>query len=188
MKHNPNTSIFNTAILVASALVATVFVATVFVARADDRTIPEKARDTAGAVVEKTREVARDTKDVVVGAARHAGRATRAAWGKTKAYLSDDMTAYREGANATLAGLAREIAAVKAQTPSAAPAYFRTRLVALDEQHTHLAMRLAQLTHEESKDRASGPRHDFDQCLGDLEQAIDQAEDGAGILSKIALK
>ena len=55
-------------------ITTTLLVATAFVAQADDRTIPEKARDTAGAVVEKTKEVARDTKDVVVGAARHAGR------------------------------------------------------------------------------------------------------------------
>ena len=158
------------------------------IAQADDRSIPKKARDTKDTVVEKTKEAAHDTKDAIVGAARHAGRATRVVWGKTKAYLSDDVPTYREGAHATLAGLAREIADVKAQTPSAAPAYFRTRLLALDEQHKHLAKRLALLSPEQLKDRSSGPRYDFDQCLADLEQAIDQAEAGIGVLSKIALK
>ena len=167
-------------------ITTTLLVATAFVAQADDRTIPEKARDTAGAVVEKTKEVARDTKDVVVGAARHAGRAPGAAWAKTKAYVSDDMPVYREGASATLASLSREIAEVNAQTPKAAPAYFRTRLLALDEQHKHLAKRLARLSPEQLKDRSSGPRYDFDQCVGDLEQAIDQAKDGAATLSKTA--
>ena len=164
-------------------LTTTILVATAIVAQADDRSIPEKARDTAGAVVEKTREVARDTKDVVVGAAHHAGQATRAAWAKTKAYVSDDVPVYHEGAKATLAGLASEIAEVKAQTPVAAPAYFRTRLLALDEQHEHLAKHLALLSPEQLKDRSSGPRHEFDRCVGDLEQAIDQAQNGVGTLS-----
>ena len=112
--------------------------------------------------------------------------ATGAAWAKTKAYVSDDMPVYREGASATLASLSREIAEVNAQTPKAAPAYFRTRLLALDEQHKHLAKRLARLSPEQLKDRSSGPRYDFDQCVGDLEQAIDQAKDGAATLSKTA--
>ena len=167
-------------------LTTTILVAAAFVAKADDRSFNEKARDTADAVVEKTKEVARDTKDAAVDAARHAGRATRAAWGKTKAYVSDDMPVYREGASGTLAGLAREIAEVKARTPSEAPAYFLTRLLALDEQHKHLTERLALLSPEQLKDRSSGPRYDFDQCIGDLEQAIDQAKDGAGALSKSA--
>ena len=165
-------------------LTTTILAATAFAAQADDRTIPEKARDTAGAVVEKTKEVARDTKNVVVGAARHAGEATRAAWAKSKAYVSDDVPVYREGASATLAGLAREIAEVKEQTPAAAPAYFRTRLLALDEQHGHLAKHLARLSPEQLKERGSGPRHEFDRCVGDLEQAIDQAQNGVGTLSK----
>ena len=158
------------------------------IAQADDRSIPKKARDTKDTVVEKTKEAAHDTKDAIVGAARHAGRATRVVWGKTKAYLSDDVPTYREGAHATLAGLAREIADVKARTPSAAPTYFHTRLLALDQQHAHLAMRLAELSREELRVRSSGPHQDFDQCLGDLEQAIDQAENGANLLSKITLK
>lgn len=173
MKH-----ILTTAILAASA----------FVALADERTIPEKARDTAGSVVDKTKEVARETKDVVVGAARQAGRATRSAWVKTTAYLSDDLPTYHEGAHATLTSLGREIAEVEAQTPSAAPTYFRTRLKALDEQHDYLVKHLARLSSEHVKERNSGMRHDFDRSLADLEDAIDQAQDGAKSLAKTALK
>ena len=169
-------------------LTITILAASLAIAQAADRTIPEKARDAASTVAEKTKEAAHDTKDALVGAARHAGRATRAAWAKTKAYLSDDVPTYREGAHATLAGLAREIADVKAVTPSAAPAYFRTRLQALDQQHAHLAMRLADMTRQELKVRSSAAHQDFDQCLGDLERAIDQADSGADMLSKIALK
>ena len=40
----------------------------------------------------------------------------------------------------------------------------------------------------ELKDHAAGPRYDFDQCMGDLEQAIDQAKLGASALSKGALQ
>ena len=169
-------------------LTITILAASIFIAQGDDRSIPEKARDAAKTVAAETKEAAHDTKDAIVGAARHAGRATRAAWAKTKAYLSDDVPTYREGAHATLAGLAREIADVKAMTPSAAPVYFRTRLQALEQQHAHLAMRLADMSRQELKVRSSEAHQDFDQCLGDLEQAIDQAASGADMLSKIALK
>ena len=169
-------------------LTTAILAATAFAVQADEKSIPEKARDAAGTVVEKTKEVARDTKDAVVGAAHHAGKATRSAWARTKAYVSDDMPVYREGANTTLAGLAREIAEVKAQTPKAAPTYFHTRLLALDEQHDYIAKRLAQFSPEQIKDRTSGPRYDFDQSVGDLEHAIDQAQEGVETISKIVLK
>ena len=167
-------------------LTTTILAAAACLAQAEEKSIPEKAREAAGTVVEKTREVARDTKDAVVGAAHQAGQATRAAWAKTKAFFSEEAPVYREGAHVTLTELAREIAEVKAQTPRAAPAYFHTRLRALDEQHEYLVKRLPLLTPEQLKDRASGPRHDFDRCVGDLEQAIDQAKDGVGTLVKIA--
>jgi hypothetical protein len=169
-------------------LTTTILAASAFIAQAAERTIPEKARDTAGDVVDKTKEVAREAKDAVVGAARQAGRATRSAWVKTTAYLSDDLPTYHEGANATLTGLGREIAEVQAQTPSAAPSYFRTRLKALDEQHQYLVTHLARLSSEHVKQRNSGLRHDFDRSLADLEDAIDQARNGAQSLAKNAVR
>jgi hypothetical protein len=169
-------------------LTTTVLAAFAFVAQADDKSLTEKARDAADTVVEKTKEVARDTKDFVVNASRDARRAARECWNKTKAYVSDEPPVYREGANATLASLAKEIAEVKAQTPGAEPVYFRTRLQALHEQHEYLTSRLAVLSPEQLKDRSSGPRYDFDQGVGDLEQAIDQAKDGVRIVAKNAPK
>lgn len=180
-------------------LTTTILAATALFAQADDRSIPEKVRDAADAFVDKTKEVARDTKDVIVGAAhdtkeataravRRANRATRAAWVKSKAYLSDEMPTYSEGASATLTSLAREIAETKAMTPSPTPIYFRTRLVSLDEQHELLTRLLSLLSAEQLKDRTAGPRHDFDECVADLEAAIDQAKDGADSLTKFALK
>ena len=169
-------------------LTATVLAATLFTVQAGERTFPEKVRNAAEIIADKTRDAALDTKDAIVGTAHRVGRATRAAWSKTKAYESDEVPAYQEGAAATLAGLGVEIAELRARAPSAAPAYFRTRLLSLKEQHDHLAMRLGQLTRLELRERGIGPRYDFDRCIVDLEQAIDQALDGADMLSKIALK
>lgn len=169
-------------------ILITIVAATSFVAQADEKTVTEKVRDSAESVGEKTKEVARDTKDYVVDVARHAGRATREGWSKTKAYVSDEMPIYREGADEILAGLAKEIAEVKAQTPNAEPDYFRTRLLALDEQHAYLAKHLSLLSSEQIKDRSTGPRYRFDQCVSDLEEAIDQAKDGARTVSRNAAK
>jgi len=157
-------------------LTTAILTAMVLVAQADDRSTTEKARDTANTVVDKTKELVAE-----------AGKATRTAWSRTTAYLSNEMAVYREGGNKTLADLAKEITEVKARTPGNAPAYFRTRLLALDEQREYLAKRLALLSPEHLKDRSSGPRHDFDQCVGDLEQAIDQANDDAGKVAKMTL-
>lgn len=159
--------ILTTAILTAMIVTA---------AHADDKSVTEKAGDTANAVVAKAKD-----------AFGEADRATRTAWAKTTAYLSNEMNVYREGGNKTLADLAAEIAEVKARTPRNAPAYFRTRLLALDEQREFLAKRLALLSPEHLKDRSSGPRRDFDQCVGDLEQAIDQAKEDTAKVAKMTL-
>ena len=170
--------------ILAITILATIALA----AQADERSIPEKVRNAADNIVEKTKEAAHGTKDAIVGAARNAGRVTRVVWFKTTAYLGDDIPVYREGAHATLAGLAGEIAALKTETPAGAPAYFLTRILALDQQHEHLSKRLALLSHDELRERTAGSRYDFDRCVADLEQAIDQAVNGAGMFSKIAGK
>ena len=169
-------------------LTATILAAAIFSVQAGEKTFPEKVRNAAEKVADKTRDAALDTKDAIVGAARHAGRVTRVVWFKTTAYLGDDMPVYREGAHATLAGLAVEIADLKAQTPAGAPAYFRTRLLALDQQHEYLAKSLALLSHDALRERSAGARYDFDRCVADLEQSIDQAVNGAEMFSKIARK
>jgi hypothetical protein len=160
MKHHTHTT--------AAILTTVLLAATAFTVCADDRTISKK-----------TREAARDTKDVIVGAAHGVGRAARIGWHKTKAFFSDELPAYHEGAHATLASLAKEIFAVKARTPDSAPAYFRTRLLALDQQHEYLSRQVSMVTREHLRDRAIGARYEFDRCIADLEAAIDQAENGA---------
>ena len=98
------------------------------------------------------------------------------------------MPVYREGAHATLAGLAMEIAELKRQTPADSPAYFRTRILSLDQQHDYLSKRLALLSHEELRERSAGSRYDFDRCVADLEQAVDQAANGESMFKMIAGK
>ena len=163
-------------ILTTAILTASIFTAA-FVSEAAERTLPQKAR-----------AAAQDTKEAIVDAAHGVGRAARIGWHKTKEFFSDDMPVYHEGARATLTALTREIADLRARTPVSAPNYFRTRLVALDEQQMHLAGRLALLTREELRERTYGPRFDFDRCIADLEQAIDQAQNGADTLAVIAAK
>ncbi len=164
-------------ILTATLIAAIVATASIII-QAEERTFPEKTHDAIENAVEKTKDAAHDTKVVIKDAARHAGKSTRAAWSKTKAFFSEDKTVYHAGAGATLAGLEREIAVLKARASSETPVYFRTRVVALTEQHEYLISRLEQLLDAESlKIQISGPRHDFNRCLNDLEAAIDQAED-----------
>lgn len=170
------------------SLAITILATIAFAAQADERTVPEKIRNAADNIVDKTKEAAHDTKDAIVGAAHRVGRVTRVVWFKTTAYLGDDMPVYRQGAHATLAGLAGEIAALKKQTPQGAPAYFLTRLLSLDQQHEHLARSLSLLSHDELKDRSAGARYDFDLCVADLEQAVDQAVNGAGMFLRFAGK
>ncbi len=174
--------------ILTTTLITALLATAAVIIQADDRTIPEKTRDAIDTVVDKTKDAAHDTKLAIKDTARHVGKSTRAAWSKTKAFFSEDKAVYHEGAGATLAGLEREIAVLKARTPGAAPLYFRTRVAALTEQHEYLTSRLEQLDEEAIKTRLSGPRHEFNRCLADLEDAIDQAEEGADTLAKIAQK
>jgi hypothetical protein len=166
MKHRLSTTILTTTILAASLLFT----------HADDRAATEKAK-----------EASADAKEEILDAPHNAGRATRTGWCKTKAFSSEDISVYHEGARTTLAALAREIGGMRAGATSA-PAYFRTRLLALDEQHGILTQLLAQLSREEIKERSSMQRRDFDLCLGDLERAVDQAESGADAWPRTPLK
>ncbi len=151
--------------------------ASAFLLQADDRTASEKARDAA-----------QETKGAIKEAAHEVGRAARIGWQKTKAFFSDDVPAYHEGARTTLVALGKEIAEVKARTPESAPAYFRTRLLSLDQQHDYLSRWILALRTEELRERGAGPRLDFDRCVADLERAIDQAHDGADTLLKTAFR
>lgn len=164
--------------------------ATAFLANAEDKSVADKVRDKAEAAVEKTKEIAQDTKDAIKRTARKTDRAVRAVWCKTKECASDEMPVYRGAAMSTITELGREIVALRSQTPLNAPLYFRTRLQSLDEQLELLSNRLSILSLEQFQTRTTGPRIDFDRCVADLEEAIDQAENGTAVLngSILALK
>ena len=153
---------------------------TAFLAQASEKSIPDKVRDKAEAVVEKTKEIAQDTKDAVKRTSR---KIARTSWCTTKECLSNEMPIYRGAATVTLADLAREIAVLKSQTPADAPLYFRTRIQSLDEQLELLNNRLSILSLEQFQVRTAGPRINFDNCVADLEQAIGQAENGTAVLN-----
>ncbi len=165
MKHIPAST--------ANLLTAVMLSATACTVKADERTISEKTRDAA-----------HDTKDAIVDAAHGVGRAARIGWRNTKAFFSEDLPSYHEGANATLNALAKEIFVLKARTPEYAPAYFRTRLLALDQQHEHLSRQVSLVTRDHLRDRTIGAGYDFDRGIADLEQAIDQAVSGADLVVK----
>ena len=113
--------------------------------------------------------------------------ANRTAWANTAAFVSKEIAVYRAGGTQTLADLATGIIETKARTPSNAPADIQLRLLALHKQRESLVQRLALLSPEDLKDRSSGPCKDFDQCMRDLEQAIDQANEDAGRVVKVVL-
>lgn len=106
-------------------------------------------------------------------------------WIKSKGYLSENETTFKEGAQQTLTDLGKEIDTVSTKAGATPPMYFQTRLQSLKQQHQHLAVMLSGLNGEAVKTRMSGPRYAFDKCVGSLEEAIDQADDEADVLAKI---
>jgi len=87
-----------------------------------------------------------------------------------------------------LAALGLEIVQVKNDAGIEPPAYFRTRMLALEQQHAFLTVQLPKLTPEEIRNRMSGKRLLSINAMGALEEAIDQAGREAGKLTKLALK
>ena len=157
-------------------------------AMADDTPLIRTQKDPSGDIIDKTKEIARDAKDAVVDTTKRIGTTARAMWIKSRGYMSEDPTVYRMGAEQKLTELGEEIAMVKVNAGMEQPAYFRTRVLALDQQHAYLTAQLPKLTPEEIKIRVAGGRFAFDQCVEALEEAIDQAEHEARRLTKIALK
>lgn len=106
-------------------------------------------------------------------------------WIKSKGYLSENESTFKEGAQQTLTDLGKEIDAVTAKSGATPPAYFQTRLQSLKQQHQYLAGKLGELNAEAIKTRLSGPRYAFDKGVGSLESAIDHADDEADTLAKV---
>jgi hypothetical protein len=139
-------------------------------------------------VAEKGREIAPGTKNVAVEPEQGRGISGRLLWFKSGGYLSEEPIVYRLGAEQHLAALGLEIVQLKNDAGIEPPAYFRTRVLALEQQHAYLTVQLPKLTPEEIRNRITGKRFAFDQCMGALEEAIDQAGREAGKLTKLALR
>ncbi len=122
--------------------------------------------------------------DVVtaIGNVKHKLRKT---WVNAKAAMSEDKGIYTEGARQNLADLAMEIDTVATKMGVVAPTYFLTRVQALRQHHDYLRLKLGELSDKDIKDRKSGPRYAFDNCIGSLEAALDQADDEADSLAKL---
>jgi hypothetical protein len=165
-------------------LVISVAAAAAALALADEN----RSKEPPATLIEKTTEIVRERKEPVSDTTKRVGTLTREMWFKSHAYQSEDPTIYRVGAEQKLTELAQEIAAVKTDAGVEPPAYFRTRVLALEQQHAYLTAQLPKLTPEEIKARMSGNRLAFDQCIEALEEAIDQAAHEARKLVKVALK
>ena len=139
-------------------------------------------------VAEKGREITPGSRNAAEELAPGPGVSGRMLWIKSRGYLSEEPIIFRLGAEQHLAGLGLEIAQVKRDAGTESPAYFRTRVLALEQQHAYLTVQLPKLTPEQIKDRMSGARLAFDQSMEALEEAIDQAGREAGKLTKIALR
>lgn len=161
---------------------------TAALATADDKLLANRLEVLPPNVIEKAREITPGTRNAAVDPAQGFGISGRALWIKSLGYLSEEPIVYRSGAEQQLAALGLEIARVKNDAGIEPPAYFRTRVLALEQQHAYLTAQLPKLTPEQIRNRMFGGRFAFDQCMGALEEAMDQAGHEAGKLTQIALK
>jgi hypothetical protein len=110
---------------------------------------------------------------------------TRSSWFQSKGFLSDEQSEFRTGARETLKELSREITTLSEKVGPTPPVYFQTRLQSLKQQQLHLTAKLEELNGDAIKAKQSGPRYAFDRCVGSLEEAIDQADQEAALLTKV---
>ena len=165
-----------------------ILIATAALATAEDKLLLSRLEILPRNVAEKGREITPGTRSPAADLAPQPGISGRALWIRSLGYLSEEPFVYRLGAEQHLATLGLEIAQVKNDAGIGAPAYFRTRVLAIEQQHAYLTVQLPKLTSEQIRNRLSGGRLAFDQCIGALEEAIDQAAREAGKLTKLAFK
>lgn len=158
MKHTKQILILSIASLVAGSAFSEV---------PSPKKIGEAVADTSVAVKDKVERIARNL------------------WSKSKGYLSEDERTYKDGARQALVDIHRDIDAVIERAGPEQPLYFRTRLLALTQQHEQLTGLLNDLSGEPVKDRLSGPRYAFDQGINCLQAAIFQADDETEVLLRV---
>ena len=131
---------------------------------AEEKTAKEKASDAVETVKDKTAKAT----DAVV-------EATKEAWKKTKAFLSEDAKAYRDGASERLKEIDREIAAVRSDSKAgklAGRAYFQTRISALSQHRDYAATQLSRVPSDKENAGYDKARKQLDDTVEDLENAL----------------
>jgi len=139
-------------------------------------------------VEETAREIIPGTRGAITDPTQRPAISGRALWIKSRGYVSEDPVVFRLGAAQHLAALGLEITQLRNDSGIEPRAYFRTRILALDQQREYLGAELARLTPEQIQERMSGGRIAFDQSMEALDEAMDQAGREAGRLSRIALR
>jgi hypothetical protein len=157
---------FCTAIALATAGLGITSLAT-----AEEKPTTEKVKETASDAVEATKEGAKR-------AAHTVAATTRQAWKKTKAYLSQEPTTYRQGASGQLNELKKEINQLK-EVNAGDRDYFATRIHSLEQQHQYAEDQLAGLAVEDMKAAKESKR-------SRLNRTIDRLEDNIALAQKEA--
>ncbi len=153
----------------ALALAAATIPTTALVA-AEEKSTTEKLK-------EKTSDAVEATKEGTKRAAHTLAKTTRQAWKKTKAYLAEDATTYRDGATKQVNELAAEISQLKARSARAGDRdYFATRVRALEQQHQYAEDQLTGLGAEDLKRGPESKRDRLDQTIDRLEDNVDLAQ------------
>ncbi|MDB6171463.1 MAG: hypothetical protein JWL59_774 [Chthoniobacteraceae bacterium] len=134
------------------------------------QTAVERAKEKAVDTIEATKETTKQAADAVA-------RTSREAWGKTKAYLSDDPDTYRRGAEQKLNTLGAEISNLRSQSAGIKDrTYFLTRIESLEQHHKYAAEQLVALPQEELRKGREGLRKRVDLILERLDAYVDLAQ------------
>ncbi|MGI8603503.1 MAG: hypothetical protein ACR2OZ_10955 [Verrucomicrobiales bacterium] len=149
-----------------SALIAVLATAAAGVAGEPNPSTTENLKEKTKGAVEATKDTARKAAGVV-------SETTREAWKKTKAYFSEEPSAYREAATKRLNEIAADIEELK-RAAGGAPPYFATRLKALEQHHKHAVAQLADIGPDVKRGKGS-KRSQFDDTLDRLDDQLDLA-------------
>jgi hypothetical protein len=151
----------------AQYLLALIAVTGIAVADDEKRPATERLKEKTASAVETTKDTAKRAVDAVA-------ERTRDAWSKTKAFFSDDPAVYKDGATKRLNEIAAELEELKSSSAEA-PAYFRTRLKALEQHHAHAVEQLAALGAADLKREKGSKRSQLDKTIERLDDQLDVA-------------
>lgn len=158
----------NARILCAAIALLTTVLTAPGVKAAEEKSTTEKMKEKTSDVVEATKKESKQ-------AAHAVAETTRKAWKKTKAYFSEDVKTYREGATKELKDLESEISQLKEKSVGDRD-YFTTRIRALEQQHKYAEDQLAALSEEDLKRGKESKRNRLDQTIDRLEQNVGLAQ------------